>query len=219
MHIKICGLTNRPDVLAAVDAGADYLGFNFYPRSPRYVTPEACAQLVDELARRDAAVTTVGIFVNEPAAEVALKLDYCGLDLAQLHGDETLEQLTRLRGRAFKALRGANTAAETLDALAAGGPGRPAFLLDAAAPLAYGAAPEAYGGTGQVGDWPAAAQLARRYPLFLAGGLNPGNVAAAIEAVRPWGVDVASGVESAPGRKDHAKITAFVQAARAAAPE
>lgn len=210
MHIKICGLTNLPDVLAAVEAGADYLGFNFYPRSPRYVTPEACAALIDELARRDAAVTTVGIFVNEPASDVMMKLDYCGLDLAQLHGDEALDQLTLLKGRAFKALRDATAAAENLDALAAFGPGEPAFLLDAAAPGVYG-------GTGQVGDWPAAAALAQRYPLFLAGGLNPGNVAEAIAAVRPWGVDVASGVESAPGRKDQAKITAFVQAARAAA--
>ncbi len=207
MHIKICGLTNLDDALAAVDAGADYLGFNFYARSPRYLTPEACARLCAELARRAAPVTTVGIFVNQTPAEVATVLDYCGLHLAQLHGDERPEHLTLLWGRAFKAVRDSAAAAEDLAALAQFSPGQPALLLDAAAPGAYG-------GTGQVGDWPEAARVAARYPIFLAGGLNPGNVAAAIAAVRPWGVDVASGVESAPGQKDHAKITAFVQAAR-----
>lgn len=210
MHVKICGLTNLDDALAAVAAGADYLGFNFYPRSVRYLTPDACARLIDGLARRDAAVTTVGIFVNQPAAEVATILDYCRLDLAQLHGDERPEDLARVRGRAFKAVRDTTAAAEDLEALAQISPGQPAFLLDAAAPGAYG-------GGGQVGDWPEAARVAARYPIFLAGGLTPENVGAAIAAVRPWGVDVASGVERAPGQKDHGKIAAFVQAARAAA--
>jgi len=209
MHIKICGLTQLDDALAAVEAGADYLGFNFYARSPRYLTPEACARLCAELARRNLRVTTAGIFVNQPPAEVASVLDYCGLNLAQLAGDEPPEHLTLLWGRAFKAVRDAAAAAADLAALAQFSPGWPAFLLDAAAPGAYG-------GTGQVGDWPSAAKLAARYPIFLAGGLNPANVAAAIEAVRPWGVDVASGVERAPGQKDQAKIKAFVQAARAA---
>ncbi len=203
MHIKICGLTNLADTLAAAEAGADYLGFNFYPRSPRRVTPETCAHLRAELARRGHAVTTVGIFVNQGPAEVAALLDFCGLDLAQLHGDERPEQLTVLWGRAFKAVR--DPRGVDWEALTVFSPGRPAFLLDANAPGAYG-------GTGQTADWDAARPIAARYPIFLAGGLNPGNVAAAIERVRPWGVDVASGVEAEPGRKDHAKMRAFVAA-------
>jgi phosphoribosylanthranilate isomerase len=207
MHIKICGLTNLDDTLAALDAGADYLGFNFYPKSPRYITPEACRRIRAELARRGATATTVGLFVNTSMAEVAMMLDTCALDLAQLHGDERPEHLTRLRGRAFKAVRdpAALTGAD-LQALTVFGTNQPAFLVDAMAP-------NLYGGTGRLADWQAAARLAARYAIFLAGGLNPSNVAAAIEQVKPWGVDVASGVEAEPGKKDHAKIKAFVAAA------
>jgi phosphoribosylanthranilate isomerase len=210
MHIKICGLTNLDDTLAALDAGADYLGFNFYPKSPRYITPEACRRIRAELARRGAAATTVGLFVNTPTTEVATVLDSCALDLAQLHGDERPEHLTLLWGRAFKVVRdpAALTGAE-LQALTVFSPSQPAFLVDAMAP-------NLYGGSGMLADWQAAAQLAARYAIFLAGGLNPGNVAAAIEQVKPWGVDVASGVESEPGKKDHAKIKSFVAAATAA---
>ena len=207
MHIKICGLTNLDDALAALDAGADYLGFNFYPKSPRCITPEACRRIRAELARRGATATTVGVFVNAPTAEVAMMLETCTLDLAQLHGDERPEHLTRLWGRAFKVVRSpaALTGAE-LQALTVFGPSQPAFLVDAMAP-------NLYGGTGRLADWQAAARLAARYAIFLAGGLNPVNVAAAIEQVKPWGVDVASGVEAEPGKKDHAKIKAFVAAA------
>lgn len=210
MHIKICGLTNLDDTLAAIDLGADYLGFNFYPKSPRFIEPAACAEVHAQLDRRGLLrrVTTVGIFVNRAPAEVAALLDQCGLGLAQLHGEEPPEELGVLWGRAFKALRGAPPEAE-LQAVARFSPGQPAILLDAHAPGAYG-------GTGQVGDWPAAAQAAARYPIFLAGGLTPANVAAAIAQVRPWGVDVASGVEAAPGRKDREKMRAFVAEARRA---
>jgi phosphoribosylanthranilate isomerase len=210
MHIKICGLTSLDDTLAALDAGADYLGFNFYAKSPRYITPAACGRILAELARRGAAAVTVGVFVNHPTAEVAALLDTCGLDLAQLHGDERAEQLTLLWGRAFKVLRnpGALDEAE-VEALSVFSPGQPAFLVDALAP-------NLYGGSGQLADWQTAARLAARHPLFLAGGLNPANVGAAIEQVNPWGVDVASGVEAAPGQKDHAKLRAFVAAAAAA---
>jgi len=208
MHVKICGLTNLEDALAAVAAGADYLGFNFWPKSPRYITREVCASIQAELRRRGAAVRTVGIFVNTPAAEVAAVMEACGLDLAQLHGDERPEHLTALWGKAFKAVRDPAAATEAeLEALTAFSPGQPAFLVDAPAPGLYG-------GSGQLADWQAAAALAARYPLFLAGGLNPLNVAAAVEQVRPWGVDTASGVESAPGRKDHDKMRAFVAAVR-----
>lgn len=210
MHIKICGLTNLDDTLAAVDAGADYLGFNFYPKSPRYITPQACGRIRSALVRRGSTATTVGLFVNAPAAEVAMVLDTCALDLAQLHGDERPEHLTLLWGRAFKAVRdpAALTAAE-LEALTVFSPSQPAFLVDAQAP-------NLYGGSGLLADWPAAARLAGRYAIFLAGGLSPSNVAAAVEQVKPWGVDVASGVEAELGKKDHAKIKSFVAAATAA---
>ncbi len=210
MHVKICGLTNLDDTLAALDAGADYLGFNFYSKSPRYITPTACGSIQAELARRGAQVTTVGLFVNTPPTEVATVLDACALDLAQLHGDERPEHLTLLWGRAFKAVRDPAALTEAdLEALTVFSPNQPAFLVDAQAP-------NLYGGSGQLADWTIATRLAARHAIFLAGGLNPLNVAAAIEQVKPWGVDVASGVESAPGQKDHAKLRAFVAAATAA---
>jgi phosphoribosylanthranilate isomerase len=209
MPVKICGLTRLDDCLAAVDAGADTLGFNFYPRSPRYLSPETCALLVGELARRGAPVVTAGLFVNQPPPEVAAVLDRCGLDLAQLHYDDRPEDLTPLQGRAFMALRDPDPSSAGLYVPANLQPGRPALLIDAHVPGAYG-------GTGQTADWERARAIAARYPILLAGGLTPANVAAAVAAVQPWGVDVASGVESAPGQKDQAKIRAFVTAARAA---
>jgi phosphoribosylanthranilate isomerase len=207
VQIKICGLTSLDDALAAVDSGADYLGFNFYAKSPRYVDAEACASITAELSRRGAPMKTVGVFVNHSPAAVAALMDQCRLDLAQLHGDEQIEHLPELRGRAFKVLRGATPSEDELQTLARFGPGQPAFLLDAHAPGLFG-------GTGQLADWDAAAALAARYPIFLAGGLTPDNVAAAIATVSPWGVDVASGVEAAPGKKDAAKMKAFVEIAR-----
>lgn len=206
MRIKICGLTNLADTLAALDAGADYLGFNFYPRSPRYIPPPVCAQIQTAVVKHRSAVISVGIFVNATAAQMLRILGDCGLHLAQLHGAEPPELLTALAGRAYKAFRGLG---DDHAAYAAAGPGAPAFLVDAYSPTAYG-------GTGQTVDWPAARRLAAQYPLFLAGGLTPANVAAAIEQASPWGVDVASGVEASPGQKDHAKMRDFVAAARAA---
>ncbi|MEP7358859.1 MAG: phosphoribosylanthranilate isomerase [Anaerolineales bacterium] len=204
VQTKICGLTNLDDTLAAVDSGADYLGFNFYAKSPRRIEADTCARIIAELARRGARVKTVGVFVNHSPAEVVALMDQCGLDLAQLHGDEQLEHLPALRGRAFIVLRGAPPPAATLQELARLGPGQPAFLVDAHAPGLYG-------GSGQLADWDATAALAARFPIFLAGGLTPDNVAAAVAQVNPWGVDVASGVEAAPGKKDAQKMRAFVE--------
>ncbi len=217
MKIKICGLTTLDDALAAVDAGADYLGFNFYPKSPRYIAPDDCARITDVLRghgdARAMRPTLVGIFVNASPAAVAVLLDRCGLDLAQLHGDETPAQLMLLEGRAYKGVRDVamkeREREKELAAFAAAGPGHPALLVDAYTP-------DAYGGTGRAADWPAARAAARQFPIFLAGGLTPENVGDAIAQVRPWGVDVASGVESAPGRKDAEKIRAFIRAARGA---
>jgi indole-3-glycerol phosphate synthase/phosphoribosylanthranilate isomerase len=212
-HVKICGITDLDDALAAVEAGADMLGFNFYEPSPRYIRPADCARIVTALQDHGASATTVGVFVNATLREVASILDDCGLDLAQLHGDEPPAFLKALDERAFKAIRPSTLAAAQADArryVRRVAP--PALLVDAYRPGAYG-------GTGQAGDWSLARMLAEQHLILLAGGLNPENVAQAVAQVQPWGVDVASGVESSPGRKDPQKTAAFVAAARHAIQE
>ncbi len=219
-RVKICGLTNAEDALVAAEAGADLLGFIFYERSPRYVTPtQVCAIVaqVRSLGYRSPVTghrspILVGVFVNPSVAQVLETLEHCGLDLAQLHGEEEPEVLAALGGRAFKALRPA-TLAEAQTAA-----GRYASLGPMAGPnlLIDTYHPTLRGGSGQTGDWSLAADLAGRHRLLLAGGLTPDNVAAAIAQVRPWGVDVAGGVEAAPGRKDHHRLHAFIAAAHSA---
>ena len=210
MKIKICGLTNLEDALAAVEVGADLLGFNFYPGSSRYIEPSRCAQITDALSEQRVVAVLVGVFVNEPAKAIDTVLRECGLHLAQLHGDETPEALERLEGRAYKAIRPrsaseADMAARRFAHL--GHSSGPALLVDA---FSEGH----YGGTGRVGNWEVARRLAGKLPILLAGGLTPDNVRSAIADVRPWGTDVASGVESHPGQKDRKKMGAFVQAVR-----
>lgn len=205
-RVKICGLTNLSDALAAAEAGADLLGFNFYPNSPRRIAPELCASIALRLRRDYPSLLLVGVFVNAPAEEIRARLEQCHLHLAQLHGDEPLSARRGLEGRAFKAFRGLPAQAEIRAWLR---PEPPALLLDAFVPGAYG-------GSGQVADWTAAAGLARLYPLLLAGGLTPQNVEQAIAQAAPWGVDVASGVEASPGLKDHAKMRLFLSLAASA---
>jgi phosphoribosylanthranilate isomerase len=206
VHVKICGVRTLEEALFSCETGADLLGFNFYPSSPRFIPPLACARLLGSLANRQIAIRTVGVFVNEAVERVTGILDDCGLDLAQLHGDEPPDDLTALDGRSFKALRLRDPETAVQEARRYARPGlRPALLVDANFAGQYG-------GTGRAGDWSLARALADHFPVLLAGGLNPGNVAAAIRQVRPWGVDVASGVESAPGRKDRQKIAAFIKA-------
>lgn len=207
MIVKICGIRSSEEALAAVEAGADLLGFNFYPPSPRYVTPEACAGILEAAAPQRGSFLAVGIFVNAKPAWVRAVCEECGLDLAQLSGDEPAADLAALEGRAFKAVR-PRTLAEAKTLLAQyRRTHAPTLLVDA--PVIGG-----YGGGGQPGDWTLARSLAARAPILLAGGLNPTNVGAAVRAVNPWGVDVASGVEARPGVKDPARIAAFVAAAR-----
>lgn len=214
MKVKICGITNIEDGLAAAQAGADFLGFNFYPQSPRYVTVAEAGAIVAAVRRqfRQAAPLGVGVFVNATPEQVRYTLYTAGLVYAQLHGDETPADIAAQRGRAYKALRPATlqAALEEVDLFGALGPADgPGLLVDAYHPALYG-------GSGQVSDWALGATLAQRVPrLLLAGGLTPQNVFAAISTVRPWGVDVSSGVESAPGRKDHVKLRAFMSAALA----
>jgi len=147
-------------------------------------------------------VQYVGVFVNASIAEIRATMETCGLNLAQLHGDESPEMLQELGDRGFKAFRGLP---ENIDGFTR--EKAPAFLLDASVKGVYG-------GSGVTADWSTARELAKKYPLLLAGGLTPENVAEAVRQVQPWGVDVASGVESEPGRKDAAKMAAFVRAVK-----
>lgn len=201
--IKICGIRTVKDALAAMEAGADLIGFNFYPKSPRYVEVGMCRNIM-AVVRRYPRITCVGVFVNASLAEICATMDTLGLNLVQLHGDEPPELIKSLNGQAYKAFRGipADIAGyERQDA--------PMFLVDAAVKGLYG-------GSGVTADWNAAAELAKKYPLLLAGGLTPENVTEAVRQVKPWGVDVASGVESAPGEKDARKMAEFVNAVRVA---
>lgn len=198
--IKICGIKTINDAFAAIDAGADYLGFNFYPKSVRFLEKQMCAEITTVLKKEHPQIKLVGVFVNSSVEEIKDILDACLLDLAQLHGNERSETLHELHGKAFKAFRGIP---ESIDGFARSV--SPAFLLDASVKGVYG-------GSGVTADWVGAAELAKRYPLLLAGGLTPENVAEAVRQVKPWGVDVASGVESTPGVKEPSKMKAFVQA-------
>jgi phosphoribosylanthranilate isomerase len=199
--VKICGIRTVHDALAAMEAGADLIGFNFYPKSPRYIGVGTCRDIMSVM-RQFGQIMYVGVFVNAAVAEIRATLDTCGLHLAQLHGDETHDMVASLQGRAFKAFRGVPPSLNGFSREHA-----PAFLLDASVKGEYG-------GTGVTADWSSAAQLAGSHPLLLAGGLTPGNVAEAVRQVKPWGVDVASGVESSPGVKDAVKMEMFVRAVK-----
>ena len=200
--IKICGIKTLKDALAATEAGADYLGFNFYPKSVRFIEKNACAEITSVLKREHPHIKLIGVFVNSSVEEIKDILQTCHLDLAQLHGDETPEVFAQLAPYAFRAFRGIPESNEGYKRSEA-----PAMLIDAAVKGVYG-------GSGVITDWIAAAELAKKYPFLLAGGLTPENVADAVRQVQPWGVDVASGVESAPGEKDAEKMSAFVKAVR-----
>jgi len=217
-RIKICGVTSLADALACAEAGADLLGFNFYGRSPRCVTPEAARSMADDLraALGEGCPLLVGVFVNAPPDEITRVMAAVGLDAAQLSGDEPPQTLRALDGRAIKALRPRDRA-EAGQQAARYAPHAPAddwlpsLLLDAYHPALYG-------GTGEAASVEVALVVKARVPrLMLAGGLAPENVGERVRALRPWGVDVASGVEDrAPGVKDPARVQAFVAAVRAA---
>jgi phosphoribosylanthranilate isomerase len=206
VKVKICGITGLDDALAAAEAGADALGFNFYPQSPRYVAPANAAGILKKLPPF---VARVGVFVNPTQGEVERALASMRLDWLQFHGDEDSDFVSGFPGdmvvKAFrvkdkKDLKGMNAFS-----------GCAAFLLDAYSPGAYG-------GTGKPFRWDIALEAKKRYgrPVILAGGLTPQNVAEAVKKVKPWAVDTASGVESAPGKKDEEKLRAFIAAAKSA---
>jgi phosphoribosylanthranilate isomerase len=202
-RIKICGITRATDLVAAVAAGADALGFVFYAPSPRYVAPQEAAGL---MAQVPAFVSKVGLFVNEPAEVVRAAMAQLPIDLLQFHGDEDATYCSQFGKPWIKAAR----VKPGFDLLKyatafAGFPGVSGLLLDAHV--------EGYGGGGKTFDWsliPPSLPL----PVILSGGLHPGNVAEAVRAVRPWAVDVSSGVEAARGIKDAGKITEFIAGVR-----
>jgi phosphoribosylanthranilate isomerase len=201
-RVKICGITSIADALHAADCGADALGLNFYSKSPRYVTAEQAREIIGELPPF---VTPVGLFVNHPAEEIRRIAEFCGLGTVQLHGDEGPEDCRLAPLRVIKALRVRDESSLAgLDRYPAD-----AVLLDA-----WSAA--RYGGTGHTFNWQLAARAARKWCIILAGGLTPENVADAVRTVRPFAVDVSSGVESAPGKKDPRKVAAFIRNAKRA---
>ena len=202
MRIKICGITNLEDAAAAVKLGADALGFNFFPASPRFVAPDAARKIVDRLPPF---VTAVGVFVNAAdPAEPLFVARQSGVRVIQLHGDETPDFCARLRPwPLIKALR----VGREVNLELAGRYPVSAILLDTQQD-------NVYGGTGRSFDWPLAAGLCAIMPVILAGGLRPDNVADAIRQAHPYAVDVCSGVERSPGRKDPDKIRAFMQEVR-----
>lgn len=204
VKVKICGITNAADAAAAVEAGADALGFVFYAKSPRCVEAPLVKRIVAGLPPF---VLPVGVFVNEEAKRVRDLMDECGLALAQLHGDETAAYCESLGRPLLKAFRLRGPASLLALAEFKGRVGVRGFVLDA-----FSAA--AYGGTGEVTDWALAAEVARHAPVLLAGGLTANNVAEAVRTVKPYGVDVSSGVEAGPGKKDRTKIEAFIHAAK-----
>jgi phosphoribosylanthranilate isomerase len=213
-RVKICGITSVDDARAVAAAGADAVGLNFYPKSPRCITLEKAWQIVDAVP---AGMVKVGVFVNATAEEVCCTFDELGLGLIQLHGDEPPIYLAELGGRpVMRAFRlgeaGLGPLHEYLDRCRQLKCMPRLVLIDACVEGRYG-------GTGQVADWQALSGYPFETddpPLVLAGGLTPENVAEAIHIVRPAAVDTASGVESSPGRKDPAAVRAFVRAARGA---
>jgi len=192
VKVKICGITNYDDAAAAMDMGADLLGFNFFPKSPRFVTPEKAADIVNKLP---AFIDTAGIFVNASIDQIREATDLCPLDWIQLHGDEDPEFCRSLMShnvKTMKAIRVRDQAdVERADA----------FFTDAVLLDAF--QPDRYGGTGATFDWNVIGHIGKR--VFLAGGINPDNAAAAVE-LGVYGIDVCSGIEAEPGKKDHKKM-------------
>ena len=192
MFVKICGITRLEDAQAAVAAGANALGFVFWTKSPRRVDPDVARQIASSVS-----VPTVGVFVDQPADEVNELADFVGLRVVQLHGSETADYARMIVRPVWKAL--------TLDQDVDGWPADVRVLLDAHDPARKG-------GTGKTIDWTRAADVAKRREVVLAGGLKPENVGEAIARVKPYGIDVSSGVEREPGIKDVARLTALFEA-------
>lgn len=203
--VKICGITNVHDATMATDLGADLLGFNFFPGSPRFISAEKAKEIVGEIGSRS---ETVGVFVNEKVDLILKIADESNVDTIQLHGDETNAYIKEIRKRCGRSVIKAWRPTGEFDRGIFDGSDADAILIDSYSP-------HLYGGTGEVSNWKAAGKAAAIFPkVFLAGGLNPENVGAAIETVRPYAVDAASGVEAEKGRKDMKKLRDFIRIAK-----
>lgn len=212
VRIKICGVTEVEHALAAASAGADFVGLVF-ASSRRQVSPEKARQIAAALRQREPHPAIVGVFVNAPAEEINRLAQECLLDWVQLSGDEGWDFCRRVNRPVIKAVRVAprQSATDVAAEIEAGLKKSPEALV-----LLESRVPGAYGGTGQTLDWGLAGEVARRFPIILSGGLAPDNVGQAIARVRPWGVDVSSGVETR-AKKEPTRIRAFIEEARRAA--
>ncbi|MFQ5778314.1 MAG: phosphoribosylanthranilate isomerase [Terriglobia bacterium] len=206
VRVKVCGITNLEDALVAVAAGADALGFNFWPGSPRYIAPERAKEIVTHLPPF---VTTVGVFVNDKAPRVEQMAHRTGIRTAQLHGEEPPAQVAALAAAGLAVLKALRVGRTFKPRCLRDYPGATAFLLDAEVKGRRG-------GTGKTFDWTSARQASRYGRILLAGGLTVENVEEAIRRAQPYGVDVCSGVEKKPGWKDHERLRAFLRRAKAA---
>ena len=204
IKVKICGITNAPDAQVAVEAGADALGFIFYPKSPRFIEPMVARHIISELPPF---VLPIGVFVNEEPKRVQDIMEECGLALVQLHGDETPAYCESLERPIIRGIRLRDRGSFLAMAEYKGRAGVRGFVIDAFSESLYG-------GTGETTDWNLASEAAKSAPILLAGGLVSDNVQEAIQKVKPYGVDVSSGVEASPGKKDPTKVRAFVQAVK-----
>ena len=205
VKVKICGITNWPDARRAAEAGADFLGFNFYPPSPRYITPAKARRIVQRLPKE---ITAVGVFVNESDDRILDIASTVGFVHLQLHGDESPAAVARL-SRIFPVMKAIRVRKSFRPAQLARFKHAQAFLLD-------GFDAHHWGGTGKTFDWRLVPQKKGGARIFLAGGITPENVGNAIRTARPYAIDVCSGVESKPGKKDPQRLKAFMQAVREA---
>ena len=197
IKVKICGMTQLKDALFAIEQGVDAVGFIFYKRSPRAVTMKTVREII---TKRPPLVDTVGVFVNESAERLNKIADYCGLDLVQLHGEESPAFCRKIHRRVIKAFRVKDLQSiKQLEKFPVSG-----FLLDTFSD-------DLHGGTGKTFDWNLALPAKKMGPVILAGGLTPQNILQAVRQVRPYGVDVCSGVEKSPGIKDLEKVRAFLK--------
>ncbi len=203
MEVKICGITNLKDAICAIEAGADYIGFVFYEKSPRFILPDVAHHIAKDIRGK---IKLVGVFVNKSKEDVIKIADHCYLDVAQLHGDEIPDEFKKMPVNLWRAIR-LNSEDEKVISFSAKQWNADRYLLDSFVK-------DSYGGSGVPCNWQKAAQLAKKFPVMLSGGLNCENLQKAIAKVRPVGVDVSTGVEIEPGKKDEVKVKKFVELAK-----